>query len=81
MAVASLDDDEKGVSNVYTLGGMQKMLCINESGLYHLIFTSRKGEAKAFRKWVTSEVIPSIRKTGSYSIPQVEPLYFKRGLA
>jgi len=54
------------------------MWCINESGLYHLIFTSRKDEAKTFRKWVTSEVIPSIRRTGSYSIPQVEPLYFNK---
>ena len=50
-----------------TLGGNQQMLCVNESGLYHLIFTSHKEEAKAFRRWVTGEVLPSIRKTGSYS--------------
>ena len=48
-----LDDDEKGLTNSYTLGGMQEMLTINESGLYTLIIRSRKPEAKAFRKWVT----------------------------
>ena len=67
-AVADLDDDEKGVVNTDTLGGKQEMNIINESGLYSLILRSRKPEAKAFRKWITSEVIPSIRKTGSYSI-------------
>lgn len=46
------------------------MLIINESGLYALIFKSRKPEAKAFRKWVTSEVLPTIRKTGNYAIPK-----------
>ena len=64
----SLDDDEKGVYNLYTLGGNQNLTTVNESGLYALIIRSRKPEAKAFRKWVTGEVIPSIRKTGSYSI-------------
>ena len=67
-AVAYLDDDEKGVVNTDTLGGKQEMNIIKESGLYSLILRSRKPEAKAFRKWITSEVIPSIRKTGSYSI-------------
>lgn len=65
-AANRLDDDEKGVHTVHTLGGDQVMLCVNESGLYHLIFTSRKSEAKAFRQWVTTEVLPSIRKTGIY---------------
>ena len=64
----SLDDDEKGVYNLYTLGGNQNLTTVNESGLYALIIRSHKPEAKAFRKWITSEVIPSIRKTGSYSI-------------
>jgi prophage antirepressor-like protein len=73
MAVASLDDDEKGISNVYTLGGNQNMLCVTESGLYHLIFTSRKEEAKIFRRWVTNEVLPAIRKTGSYSMDNRSP--------
>ncbi len=62
----SLDDDEKGVLSMHTPGGMQKISVINESGLYSLILTSRKKEAKRFKKWITSEVLPSIRKTGSY---------------
>ena len=53
---------------VTTPSGDQKMLCVNESGLYSLIFRSRKPEAKRFRKWVTSEVLPAIRKTGTYSL-------------
>ena len=67
-AISRLDDDERGSVLVDTLGGRQEMASINESGLYSLILTSRKPEAKAFKKWVTSEVLPSIRKTGSYSI-------------
>lgn len=63
-----LDEDEKDTYNVRTLGGVQKMLCVNESGLYSLIFKSRKPEAKAFRKWVTSEVLPALRKDGFYSL-------------
>lgn len=66
-ALARLDDDEKGCPvTVDTLGGPQKMSAVNESGLYNFIFLSRKPEAKKFRKWVTSEVLPSIRKTGRY---------------
>ena len=55
-----LDDDEKGVAKIYTLGGNQKMTVINESGVYNLIFRSNKPQARAFRKWVTSEVLPTI---------------------
>ena len=66
MAVANLDDDEKGVSIVDTPGGPQETTIISESGLYVLIFTSRKPEAKRFRKWVTSQVLPAIRQTGRY---------------
>jgi hypothetical protein len=66
-AVSRLDEDEKGTTNVRTLGGYQEMLCINEPGLYSLILTSRKPEAKAFKRWITHDVIPSIRKTGAYS--------------
>jgi prophage antirepressor-like protein len=62
-----LDDDEKGTHNMSTLGGSQEMSTINESGLYSLIFGSRKAAARRFKKWVTSEVLPTIRKTGSYS--------------
>ena len=67
-ATASLDDDEKGVSPIVTPSGTQQMTIVNESGLYNLIFQSRKPEAKAFRKWVTSEVLPAIRKTGRYEL-------------
>ena len=63
-----LDDDEKGVSIVHTPGGEQEMLVINESGLYSVILRSRKAEAKRFKKWVTAEVLPSIRKTGGYHV-------------
>lgn len=66
----NLDDDEKGMHNVHTLGGSQEMLIINESGLYSAILKSRKPEAKKFKKWVTSEVLPSIRKTGKYEAPK-----------
>lgn len=67
-----LDDDEKDTHNVGTLGGDQEHLVINESGLYAAILKSRRPEAKAFRKWVTSEVLPSIRKQGSYTAPGAE---------
>jgi prophage antirepressor-like protein len=61
-----LDEDEKGSYTVRTLGGDQRMLTINESGLYSLVLRSRKPEAKAFKRWITHEVLPSIRKTGGY---------------
>lgn len=70
MAIAGLDDDEKGVSNLYTPGGEQGMNLISESGLYALIFKSRKAEARRFRKWVTSEVLPAIRRDGEYRAAQ-----------
>lgn len=63
-----LDEDEWGIDTVYTPGGNQEMLIVSESGLYALIFKSRKSEARAFRKWVTSVVLPAIRKTGGYGI-------------
>lgn len=61
-----LDDDEKGVRNVDTLGGRQDLAIISESGLYHAIFSSRQSSAARFRKWVTSEVLPAIRRYGFY---------------
>ena len=61
-----LDDDEKGRNQIPTLGGEQEMTVVNESGLYNVILRSDKPEAKPFRKWVTSEVLPSIRKNGGY---------------
>lgn len=63
-----LDQDEKGVRQMDTLGGNQKLTIINESGLYAVILRSDKEQAKPFRKWVTSEVLPSIRKTGGYGL-------------
>ena len=69
VAVRRLDEDEKGRCSIPTLGGDQEMSVINESGLYSLIMGSRKPEAKKFRKWVTAEVLPAIRKTGRYEAP------------
>ena len=71
-----LDEDEKGTYIVRTPGGNQSLLCINEPGLYKLIMKSRKPEAKPFQRWVTHEVLPSIRKTGSYVSTQTQsPTY------
>ena len=71
MSIRSLDDDEKGTNTICTLGGEQKVSIISESGLYSLILRSRKPEAKAFKRWVTHEVIPSIRKYGAYVTDKV----------
>ena len=65
-ALSRLDDDEKGAHSVSTPGGRQRMSIISESGLYSLILGSRKPEARAFKRWITHEVIPSIRKHGVY---------------
>ena len=67
-AISNLEDDEKGVGFTDTLGGKQELNIINESGLYNLIFRSNKPQAKVFRKWVTAEVLPAIRKQGSFSL-------------
>jgi prophage antirepressor-like protein len=70
-----LDDDEKDdVDCIDTIGRVQQMTAVNESGLYTVSFESRKPIAKRFRKWVTSEVLPSIRKTGSYHHGEREDL-------
>ena len=74
---SGLDEDERGIAIVNTPSGEQGMLVINESGLYSLILTSRKPEAKRFKKWVTSEVLPSIRKTGQYTAPKAKRTYTK----
>lgn len=68
-SVALLDDDEKGVHTMDTPGGKQEMSIISEAGLYSLILRSRKPEAKAFKRWVTHDILPSIRNTGSYFAP------------
>lgn len=62
-------EDDKGVTKCDTLGGKQDLTIINESGLYALIFGSKLESAKRFKRWVTSEVLPAIRKTGSYQKP------------
>ncbi len=71
MALAELEEDER---SKYSLGRQGEANVINESGLYSLILRSRKPEAKKFKKWVTSEVLPSLRKTGSYSLSP-QPTY------
>jgi len=63
-----VEEEDKGVGKIPTPGGIQDMIIINESGLYALIFSSKLPKAKEFKHWVTSEVLPSIRKTGSYSV-------------
>ena len=65
--IRRLDEDEKGVYSMQTPGGAQKVTIVNEPGLYSLVLGSRKPEAKAFKRWITHEVIPAIRKTGQYS--------------
>ena len=62
-----VDDEDKGVTKCYTPGGDQDMTIINESGLYSLVLSSKLPTARKFRRWVTSEVLPSIRKTGGYT--------------
>lgn len=71
MSVAKLDDDEKLVQKLFVSGQNRDMIIVNESGLYTLIMRSNKPEARSFRKWVTSEVLPSIRATGQYTMPQL----------
>lgn len=70
-AVARLDEDEKGVVLTDTPGGSQQLQAVTESGLYVLVLSSRKPEAKAFKRWVTHEVIPSIRKHGLYATDEL----------
>ena len=65
-----LDEDEKDITLSYTPGGYQETTIVNEPGLYSVILRSDKPEAKTFKRWVTHEVLPSIRKTGTYSVGQ-----------
>lgn len=67
-AVSRLDEDEKDVAITDTPGGKQNMTIISESGVYALVFTSRKEEAENFKRWIRKEVIPSIRKHGAYTL-------------
>lgn len=63
-----VDDEDKGITKCYTLGGLQEMLTINESGVYSLVFSSKLPNAKKFKHWVTSEVLPAIRKHHVYAL-------------
>ncbi len=65
-----VDDEDKGVTKCDTLGGVQELTVINESGLYSLVMSSKLPNAKQFKRWVTSEVLPSIRKYGAYMTPE-----------
>lgn len=67
-AMRKLDDDEKGVDTIHTPGGDQQVSIVSEAGFYKLVLKSRKPEAKAFQRWVTHEVLPSIRKRGGYMV-------------
>lgn len=69
-AISRLDADEKGVASTDTLGGKQELTIVNEPGLYALVLGSRKPEAKAFKRWITHDVIPTIRKHGAYMTPE-----------
>lgn len=71
--VDHVDAEDKGVTNCDTLGGTQRMVVINESGMYSLILSSKLPSAKKFKHWVTSEVLPAIRKTGHYETPGYTP--------
>jgi prophage antirepressor-like protein len=73
-AVQRLEEDEKGRKIIPTLGGDQEMLVINEPGLYSLMLRSNKPEAKQFKKWVTHDVLPTIRKSGKYEIQGMSEL-------
>lgn len=68
-ALTQIDEDEKGVALTDTLGGAQEVAVVNEPGLYSLVLGSRKSEARAFKRWITHDVIPAIRKTGMYATP------------
>lgn len=75
-AIARLDDDEKMttlISNEGAASGKSQMAFVNEPGLYSLVLGSRKPEAKAFKRWITHDVIPQIRRTGGYHLPQTYP--------
>ena len=74
-AIKRLDDDERAMFN---LGRQGKANMVNEYGLYNLILASRKTEAKEFKRWITHEVIPSIRKTGSYTVTAPDAIDYKK---
>ena len=61
-----VDEEDKGITKCSTAGGMQNLTVINESGVFSLIMQSKMPDARRFKRWVTSEILPTIRKTGGY---------------
>lgn len=79
-SLALLDEDERGLHTVDTLGGQQSVTIVSEAGLYSLILRSRKAEAKAFKRWITHTVLPEIRKTGTYGVARALPQNYAEAL-
>lgn len=79
-AVRGLDEDERGTGTIRTLGGDQEVSVVTEAGMYSLVLRSRKTEAKMFKRWITHEVLPAIRKTGSYGQPARELTFEEKAL-
>lgn len=73
-SLGRLDSDEMGVDSIHTPGGRQDMTTVTEPGLYSLVLASRKPEAKRFKRWVTHDILPSIRKTGAYNSAPAFPM-------
>ncbi len=73
-AMSKLDEDEKGVANADTLGGIQEMIVVSEAGVYRLVFTSRKPEAERFKRWLAHEVLPALRRTGRFETRPAEEM-------
>lgn len=76
--VRRLDVDEKGVRSTHTLGGEQKAVFVNEAGLYALVLGSRRPSARRFKRWVTHDVLPAIRRTGEYRTASTEDALRRR---
>lgn len=76
----TLDDDEKGLQIVQTVGGAQQVAVVSEAGLFSAIIRSRVPGAKAFKRWVTHEVLPSIRRTGAYVVPETPEQFMARAV-
>lgn len=72
-SLALLDEDEKGVHSMDTPGGVQGVTVVNEPGLWSLVLRSRKPEAKAFKRWITHDVLPALRKTGRFALDDDVP--------
>lgn len=70
-ALSRLEKEDIISNDTLTSGGMQKMLYVSEAGLYELVFASKKPEAKEFKKWVFNKILPTIRKTGKFEVPQL----------